>query len=125
MCIIKKHKIFVKRVLRMGGKFLVKAGQHLFKSGEQVVSHFPILPEINNGLFNVSVQLTDGENNPHRNKAYFAVLESGKLIEGKTDAEGYTSPIYTEQQENISFHLVDKYSNLEDDNEECQKSTQD
>ncbi|MEF9955579.1 MAG: hypothetical protein RSA22_02545 [Acinetobacter sp.] len=103
----------------MGGKFLVKAGQHQFKSGEQVVSHFPILPETNNGLFNVSVQLTDGENNPHRNKAYFAVLESGKLIEGKTDAEGYTSPIYTEKQENISFHLVDKYTNLEDDNEVC------
>ena len=111
--------MFVKRVLRMGGKFLVKAGQHQFKSGEQVVSHFPILPETNNGLFNVSVQLTDGGNNPHRNKAYFAVLESGKLIEGKTDAEGYTSPIYTEKQENISFHLVDKYTNLEDDNEVC------
>jgi len=101
----------------MGGKFIVKAGQHLFKSGEQVVSHLPVLPEVNNGLYNVSVQLTDGENVPHRNKAYFAVTESGKLIEGVTNAEGYTSPIYTEQQENLSFHLVDKYTNLEDDNE--------
>lgn len=99
-----------------GGKFEVKAGQHIFKSGEQVVSHIPILPEVNSGLFNVSVQLIDGENIPHRNKAYFAVTESGKLIEGTTNSEGYTSPIYTEQQENISFHLVDKYTNLEDDN---------
>lgn len=31
----------------MGGKFEVKAGQHQFKSGEQVVSHIPIasIPE--------------------------------------------------------------------------------
>ncbi|MDC5123757.1 hypothetical protein NRA16_17745 [Acinetobacter baumannii] len=101
----------------MGGKFLVKAGQHQFKPGEQVVSHFPILPEVNNGLFNVSVQLTDGENIPHRNKAYFAVTESGKLIEGVTDSDGYTSPIYTEQQENISFHLVDKYTHFDEEEE--------
>ena len=29
----------------MGGKFLVKAGQHDVKSGGQVVSHFPVMPQ--------------------------------------------------------------------------------
>lgn len=104
----------------MGGKFEVKAGQHQFKSGEQVVSHIPIFQ---NGLFNLSVQLTDGENIPHKNKAYFAVTESGKIIEGVTDDEGYTSPIYTEKEENISFHLIDKYTHEEE--ESCQNLTQD
>lgn len=107
----------------MGGKFEVKAGQHQFKSGEQVVSHIPILPVFQNGLFNLSVQLTDGENIPHNNKAYFAVTESGKMIEGITDDKGYTSPIYTEKEENISFHLIDKYTYEEE--ESCQNLTQD
>ena len=39
----------------MGGKFVVRAGQHKFESGEKVVSHFPILPTVDKGLFNVSV----------------------------------------------------------------------
>ncbi len=105
------------------GKFEAKAGQHQFKSGEQAVSHFPVLPKINDGLFNISVQLTDRENIPYRNRAYFAVTATGNLVEGITDAEGYTAAIYTEEQENISFHLVDKYITVDD--EECQKSTQD
>ena len=54
----------------MGGKFVVRAGQHKFESGEKVVSHFPILPTVDKGLFNVSVQLTDRENIPYKNKAY-------------------------------------------------------
>ncbi|SPL71497.1 hypothetical protein [Acinetobacter stercoris] len=108
----------------MAGKFEVKAGQHLFKSGEQVVAHLPILPLSHNGKFNLSVQLTDAENIPHKNKAYFAVTESGGIIEGITDSEGYTKPIYTEKQENISFHLVDKYTHLEEE-ETWQKPTQD
>ena len=92
----------------MGGKFVVRAGQHKFESGEKVVSHFPILPTVDKGLFNVSVQLTDRENIPYKNKAYFAITESGKMYEGTTDSEGYTTPIYTEEQENINFHLIDK-----------------
>ncbi|WP_110925050.1 MULTISPECIES: type VI secretion system Vgr family protein [Acinetobacter] len=87
------------------GKFEVKAGQHLFKSGEQVVSHFPILPE-SKGLFNLSVQLIDNQNTPYKNKAYFAISESGKQFEGVTDESGYTQRIYTEKEEQISFHLL-------------------
>ena len=64
----------------MGGKFVVRAGQHKFESGEKVVSHFPILPTVDKGLFNVSVQLTDRENIPYKNKAYFAITESGKCM---------------------------------------------
>ncbi|KYQ82332.1 type VI secretion system protein [Acinetobacter sp. NRRL B-65365] len=91
-----------------GGKFEVKAGQHLFKSGEQVVSHFPILPE-SKGLFNLSVQLIDNQNIPYKNKAYFAMSESGKQFEGVTDENGYTQRIYTEKEEQISFHLLDNH----------------
>ncbi|EOR06064.1 type VI secretion system Vgr family protein [Acinetobacter genomosp. 15BJ] len=90
------------------GKFEVKAGQHLFKSGEQVVSHFPILPE-SKGLFNLSVQLIDNQNTPYKNKAYFAISESGKQFEGVTDESGYTQRIYTEKEEQISFHLLDNH----------------
>ena len=99
----------------MAGKFEVKAGQHIFKSGEQVVAHFPILPLPNDGKFNLSVQLTDAENIPYKNKAYFAVTESGALIEGVTDEEGYTKPIYTEQQEIVNFHLLDQYTYTEEE----------
>lgn len=93
----------------MGGKFLVKAGQHDFKSGRQVVSHFPVIPQYEGGRYNVSVQLTDGDNIAHKNKAYFAVTTSGQIFEGVTDAHGYTKPIFTGQQEDVNFHLVDKY----------------
>ena len=92
----------------MGGKFLVKAGQHDFKSGGKVVSHFPVMPQYEGGRYNVSVQLTDGDNIAHSNKAYFAVTASGQIFEGVTDAHGYTKPIYTEQKEEVNFHLVEK-----------------
>jgi hypothetical protein len=59
--------------------------------------------------FNVSIQLVDKENVPHRRKAYFAVTDSGEMFEGTTDVDGYTTPIYTESQENISFHLLENY----------------
>ncbi|MBJ8440368.1 type VI secretion system Vgr family protein [Acinetobacter junii] len=91
-----------------GGTFEVKAGQHLFKSGELVVSHFPILPA-STGLFNLSVQLIDNQNIQYKNKAYFAISESGKQFEGVTDENGYTQRIYTEKEEQISFHLLDNH----------------
>lgn len=96
------------------GKILYKAGQHKFESSERVVSHLPTLPILNQGDFNLSVQLTNIENIPYKNKAYFAVTESGQLFEGVTNNEGYTTPIYTEKQENISFHLIDKFSESEE-----------
>ena len=59
---------------------------------------------------------TDKENILYKNKAYFAVTESGKMFEGTTDSEGYTTPIYTEEQENINFHLIDNLEkNIEDE----------
>ena len=100
----------------MGGKFEVKAEQHQFLSGERVISNFPILPEKIHGKYNVSVQLTDSYQIAYKNKAYFAVTESGKIFEGNTDENGFTMPICTEEQENISFHLVDKFdSNVEEE----------
>ncbi|GLG82224.1 hypothetical protein [Acinetobacter calcoaceticus] len=91
-----------------GGKFEVKAGQHIFKSGEQVVSHFPVLPE-SKGIFNLSVQLIDNQNAPYKNKAYFAISESGRQFEGMTDENGYTQRIYTQKEEQISFHLLENH----------------
>lgn len=91
-----------------GSKFEVKAGQHIFKSGEQVVSHFPVLPE-SKGIFNLSIQLIDNQNTPYKNKAYFAISESGKQFEGMTDENGYTQRIYTEKEEQISFHLLENH----------------
>ncbi|MDS7930689.1 hypothetical protein RMB13_14645 [Acinetobacter sp. V102_4] len=91
-----------------GGKFEVKAGQHIFKSGEQVVSHFPVLPE-SKGIFNLSVQLIDNQNALYKNKAYFAISESGKQFEGMTDENGYTQRIYTQKEEQISFHLLENH----------------
>lgn len=43
------------------------------------------------------------------------MTESGALIEGVTDEEGYTKPIYTEQQEIVNFHLLDKYTYTEEE----------
>ena len=92
----------------MGGKFVVRAGQHKFESGEHVVSHFPIVP-INKGNFNLSVQLTNSETTPYKNKAYFAVSESGKRFEGITDDNGYTQRIHTENEEEVYFHLLENH----------------
>ncbi|MCY1416257.1 hypothetical protein D9M71_317590 [compost metagenome] len=90
------------------GKFEAKAGQHLFMSGAQAVSHLPLLPE-SKGIFNLSVQLLDNQNIPYKNKAYFAISESGKQFEGMTDEKGYTQRIYTEKEEQISFHLLENH----------------
>lgn len=91
------------------GRFLVQAGQHQFDYGKKVVSHLPILPMISSGKYNVSVQLIDTDNNPYINCDYWAVSKSGKKFEGKTDNKGYTERIYTEEQEEISFHLLDNH----------------
>lgn len=91
-----------------GGKFEVKAGQHIFKSGEQVVSHLPLLPE-SAGIFNVSVQLINNQSMPYKNKAYFAVTESGKRFEGVTDENGFTQRVYTEKEEQVYFHLLENH----------------
>lgn len=90
-------------------KFEAKAGQHLFKGGNNIISHLPILPKINRGNFNLSVQLVNNENIPYKNKAYFALTESGKRFEGTTDNEGYTQRIYTDTEEQVYFHLIENH----------------
>ena len=73
----------------MGGKFVVRAGQHLFESGEKVVSPITVLPTAPNDYshkVNYKFEYTDGTGSiittPYEIQKQVFILEEGtsKLI---------------------------------------------
>lgn len=71
-----------------GGKFEVKAGQHLFKNSEKISQKFPILPIIDNSYI-LEYQVKNKEKTPLINTPYILIDEDGCLQKGITDSEGF------------------------------------
>ncbi|MFV5632093.1 DUF2345 domain-containing protein, partial [Acinetobacter oleivorans] len=89
-----------------GGKFEVKAGQHLFMGGGSANANVPALPvlgEINK--YNLRYFLQDKDGNNFANHKYIAFLPNGDIVEGCTDDKGYTDLFKSYQPEEISLHL--------------------
>lgn len=91
--------------------FEAKAGQHLFKSGEQVVNAVPQLPVLGElNQHNFRYLLKDKEGIPFAHHKYIAFMQNGKQLKGITDENGYTQLINTVRPEEVSIHL---YNNEE------------
>ncbi|MEX5441501.1 DUF2345 domain-containing protein, partial [Acinetobacter indicus] len=96
-----------------GGKFEVKAGQHLFKSGENVHATIPLMPKL--GLHKIQFELRDTETQallPFT--SYMLMNDQGHVSYGKTDANSLTQAFVTDKQENYYLHAInDKIKKLD------------
>lgn len=70
-----------------GGKFEVKAGQHMFMRGASVTNQFPALPKYNNKNW-IGLELLDTVGEAYSDIKYKIHFEGNQIIEGKLDAEG-------------------------------------
>ncbi|CAM4275429.1 hypothetical protein F901_03525 [Acinetobacter dispersus] len=89
-----------------GGKFEVKAGQHLFMGGANLILpkiQLPVLGDMNK--YNLRYLLQDKDGNSFSNYNYIAFLPNGEVLEGSTDENGYTELFKSFQPEEISIHL--------------------
>ena len=70
-----------------GGKFEVKAGQHLFMGGAQVSAQLPALPKFDNKNW-IALEHLDVDHQPFANLGYKIFFENNQVIEGKLDEHG-------------------------------------
>lgn len=88
-----------------GGKFEVKAGQHLFMGGENVHATIPLMPKL--GLHKIQFELRDTETQallPFT--SYMLMNDQGHVSYGKTDANSLTQAFVTDKQENYYLHAI-------------------
>ena len=101
----------------MGGKFVVRAGQHKFESGEKMVSPVTVLPTAPNDhsrkfFIPVSVAFTESNiqvgNPTHilglRSDDHKAIF-SEKINSNSTEERVKTNRFYTDQSTNAIVHL--------------------
>uniref|UniRef100_UPI003F562702 DUF2345 domain-containing protein n=1 Tax=Acinetobacter haemolyticus TaxID=29430 RepID=UPI003F562702 len=86
-----------------GGKFEVKAGQHLFKGGAKIKTKIPFLPE--GTTYNLRYLFTDDEGVPYKNTPYIAIYPNGAEIKGMTDDQGYSSTFFSSEEKDVKIHL--------------------
>ncbi|MCU4337400.1 type VI secretion system Vgr family protein [Acinetobacter dispersus] len=70
-----------------GGKFEVKAGQHLFMGGAKANVQLPTLPEFDNKNW-IALEHLDVDRQPFANLGYKIFFENNQVIEGKLDEHG-------------------------------------
>ncbi|ATU45258.1 type VI secretion system tip protein VgrG [Acinetobacter junii] len=96
-----------------GGKFEVKAGQHLLKSGENAHATIPLMPKL--GSHKIQFELRDTETQallPFT--SYMLMNDQGHVSYGKTDANSLTQAFVTDKQENYYLHAInDKIKKLD------------
>lgn len=91
----------------MGGKFIVKAGQHIFDVGENVSVKLPSLPLIPNQLYSAAFTFSDDAKQPMANYNYILVSETGEVVEGVTDELGKTQPIQSDDRAKVDTYIAD------------------
>ena len=70
-----------------GGKFEVKAGQHVFNGGRKANISVPALPEFQKKNW-IALEHFDVDNSPFANLGYKIFFENNQIIEGKLDQLG-------------------------------------
>ncbi|WP_319922805.1 DUF2345 domain-containing protein [Acinetobacter sp. RF14B] len=70
-----------------GGKFEVKAGQHLFVNGSQINTSLPALPSFKNQNW-IALEHLDADNQPFSSVGYKIFFEGNQIIEGQLDDQG-------------------------------------
>ena len=91
----------------MGGKFLVRAGQHKFESGAKIKTVFPTLPVMIDQPYSAAVNFLDDAKQPMVNYNYRLIAENGLEVSGITDEFGKTQPIQTDQRETVDLYIAD------------------
>ena len=96
-----------------GGKFEVKAGQHLFMGGANAQAQIPLIPTL--GQYNIQFELCDKETQDLMPfTSYMLMNDQGHVSYGKTDANGLTQAFVTDKQENYYLHAInDKIKKLD------------
>nr|WP_174506844.1 type VI secretion system Vgr family protein [Acinetobacter sp. Marseille-Q1620] len=88
-----------------GGKFEVKAGQHLFMGGASVSANLPLLPKLEfaQSPFSAQYQLFKMDGRNFQGYKYFIHDSHNNLIQqGITNDQGFTEQVVTESQEKIT-----------------------
>ena len=101
-----------------GGKFEVKAGQHLFKGGESIAVDVPSFPEVVTKGFTKKFIAKNEMGKPIANIKYMAFLENGDIETGKTNSKGETKLFQTDTQQKIFIHFDTKFDSNIKFNEE-------
>ena len=96
-----------------GGKFEVKAGQHLFMGGANAQAEIPLIPTL--GQYNIQFELRDKETQDLMPfTSYMLMNDQGHVSYGKTDANSLTQAFVTDKQENYYLHAInDKIKKLD------------
>ncbi|MNM39941.1 Phage-related baseplate assembly protein [compost metagenome] len=88
-----------------GGKFEVKAGQHLFMGGGSVNSSLPQLPEAENP-FVLQYLVKNKENQVMSEKPYILLDDEGNVHRGITDKDGFMKLKTTSASQNITTRVM-------------------
>ncbi len=89
-----------------GGKFEVKAGQHVFSGGGRIDIPILILPKFPEGKeYTKKIILKDSEGKALIDCNYFIFFEDGEVESGKTNSRGETHLIETEMSKKFYIHF--------------------
>ncbi|WP_347019116.1 type VI secretion system Vgr family protein [Acinetobacter calcoaceticus] len=88
-----------------GGKFEVKAGQHLFMGGGSVNSSLPKLPEVDNP-FVLQYLVKNKENQVMSGKPYIFLDDEGNIHRGTTDKDGFMKLKTTSASQNVTTRIM-------------------
>ncbi|WP_224970353.1 type VI secretion system Vgr family protein [Acinetobacter oleivorans] len=88
-----------------GGKFEVKAGQHLFMGGGSVNSSLPQLPEADNP-FVLQYLVKNKENQVMSGKPYIFLDDEGNIHRGTTDKDGFMKLKTTSASQNVTTRIM-------------------
>ncbi|MGB5885153.1 MAG: DUF2345 domain-containing protein, partial [Acinetobacter venetianus] len=88
-----------------GGKFEVKAGQHLFMGGAKITTKSPELAMLPD--YHLTYVAKDMDGNPLKNKKYLMILQNGEMISGVTDGQGKTQKVTTKGPQQVQISLED------------------
>ncbi|WP_151764232.1 DUF2345 domain-containing protein, partial [Acinetobacter soli] len=88
-----------------GGKFEVKAGQHIFEGGEKVT-----VPEMsfNDSPCYLTYRVTDTQGKPLKDKHYVMYLADGSVKKGKTNGLGETESVKTSGPQKVNILIDDE-----------------
>lgn len=86
-------------------KFEAKAGQHIFKGGEQISPKLPVLPDADNPYI-LQYLVKNKDNQPLANRPYLVIDEEGSLQKGMTDNDGFMKLNTTSSAQNIVTRIM-------------------
>lgn len=100
-------------------KFEAKAGQHVFLGGERVDHPMYLLPKVaQDKSYTKKIILKNSDGDYLSNQNYFVFFENGEVESGKTNTQGETHLIETDQSEQFYIHINNGFENDLDFEEE-------